>query len=182
MFINDITIGVDLCSLKVPDFSVGKDGKGMFTGTQIKILDNAMYIPYQINAINYCKIDDVGTNAISSPFSGCLMVAWQMGKKIYVGHVARENPHEPSQIFLTWENTKSDFVRFVEFDPWRLLVNPVNTRTCFGLIAFSNAMNTVTAYSINTETDMKTGIGRIVNQIQKLDLKWKNNGNADKND
>jgi hypothetical protein len=39
-------------------------------------------------------------------------------------------------------------------------------------------MNTVTAYSINTETDMKTGIGRFVNQIQRVNLRWINNGNA----
>ena len=43
-------------------------------------------------------------------------------------------------------------------------------------------MFTVTAYSINTETDMKTGIGRIVNQIQRLNLRWINNSNTDKND
>ena len=76
MLIDHIAKGVDLRSLNVPDFTAGKDGKGMFTGTQIKRLNEAMYIPYQINAINYCEIDDVETNAISSPFSGCLMVAW----------------------------------------------------------------------------------------------------------
>lgn len=178
MLIDHIAKGVDLRSLNVPDFTAGKDGKGMFTGTQIKRLNEAMYIPYQINAINYCEIDDVETNAISSPFSGCLMVAWQMGKKIYVGHVAREDPDKPSESYITWEKTKGEFVRYVEFDPWRLLVNPVNTKTCFGLIAFSNAMNTVTAYSINTETDMKTGIDRTVNQIKKVNLRWINNGNA----
>ena len=43
-------------------------------------------------------------------------------------------------------------------------------------------MFTVTAYSINTETDMKTDKGRIVNQIQRLNLRWTNNGSADRND
>lgn len=87
MLIDNIAIGVDLRSLGVPDFSSGIDGHGMFTGNQIKQLREAMYIPYQINAINYCKIDQVNINAISSPFSGCLMVAWQMGGNTFVGHV-----------------------------------------------------------------------------------------------
>lgn len=170
-----IVEGVDLKNtLNIPDFSIGINGDGKFTGRQIQTLSgatyDAMYIPYQINAINYCKIDRVDINAISSPFSGCLMVAWQMGGNTFVGHVAREEAtHTPS--FETWELTKGSFERYVEFDPWRLLFNPQGTKTCYGMIVFSNGMKTVKGYGISTTTD-KLGISRVVNQIQDINLPW----------
>lgn len=144
----------------------------MFTSNQITPFRETMYIPYQINAINYCKIDRVDINAISAPFSGCLMVAWQVGGKTFVGHVAKDNQTKVSQSFETWEKTKVSFERYVEFDPWRLLVKPQNTKTCFGMIVFNYDMEDVTGYSLNTETDI-LGVSRIVNQIKGVNLRWK---------
>ena len=178
MFIDQIRIGDNL-KLKygMPNESIWQDGNGQYTDDDIVTNDEYgfIYIPYRLDAINNAKLDRVARNMVSSPFSGCLLVAWQTWEGVYVGHVSKDEVRkEKTPSFIKWNQDKEDFLRYAEFRPSDYIDDTKPLNACYGLLAFSNVCNTVTGYCIGTEAGKIAG-DTIVNQIHRVDLEWVNN-------
>ena len=74
------------------------------------------YIPYYPNNINYAVLDARMRDAISSRFTGCLMVAWEENGQIKAGHVHKGPAHDCGSLWAGKRDNPST-VRSFSFKP-----------------------------------------------------------------
>lgn len=115
------------------------------------------YIPYCHNNINYAKLNAQHPDAVSSRFSGCLMVAYEKKSGgIFAGHVQTEKDRAPYDCRDLWEAELPNFSRFFAFRP-SIILNPsptdVQPLNCYGFLVFENDFNTLTAFAVSTDAN-----------------------------
>jgi hypothetical protein len=124
-----------------------------------------MYVPYYHNNINYGQFIGTYREAVSSRFSGCLMVAWQDADGIFAGHVQTEKDRQPHDCRDLWEKKERVSQRSFSFKPSSILatssadIQPLN---CFGFIEFDAGFNNIAAFSVATD------VNNIVTQRVKI--------------
>lgn len=115
------------------------------------------YIPYCHNNINYAQLDAVHHDAVSSRFSGCLMVAYE--KKtggIFAGHVQTEKDRQDYDCRDLWEEALPTYSRFFAFRA-SIILGPspadVLALNCYGIIVFEDDFNKLTAFAVSTDAN-----------------------------
>lgn len=115
------------------------------------------YVPYCHNNINFAQLNAQHPDAVSSRFTGCLMVAYEKKSGgIFAGHVQTEKDRAPYDCRDLWEAELPNFSRFFAFRP-SIILNPsptdVQPLNCYGFLVFENNFNTLTAFAVSTDAN-----------------------------
>lgn len=115
------------------------------------------YVPYCHNNINFAQLNAQYPDAVSSRFTGCLMVAYEKKSGgIFAGHVQTEKDRAPYDCRDLWEAELPNFSRFFAFRP-SIILNPsptdVQPLNCYGFLVFENNFNTLTAFAVSTDAN-----------------------------
>lgn len=111
------------------------------------------YIPYYPNNINYAVLDGRMRDAISSRFTGCLMVAWEENGQIKAGHVHKGPAHDCGSIWAGKRDNPST-VRSFSFKPSDVHIansDGLLVPNCYGFITFNDTFDILAAYSVVTD-------------------------------
>ena len=112
------------------------------------------FVPYYSNNFNYGEVTRNCRDAISSRFTGCLMVAWEENWKIFAGHVQTVKDRKPHDCRDLWEAKEVAATRSFSFVPSNVQPTPADGQhvpNCYGFIIFDETFSILAAFSVVTD-------------------------------